>query len=158
MMNDVVSDPVGTFVRLATPSPWHQRPTPLPEGCFKAAFGGTWKVKFFLRNAFSPKLARSIWKALWREKLVTLASSFSARHGLCGHRKVMWLKVFCRIYLEVISITWTSCNQAYAKADFVHWFSSVSPPDPNQMSWPKGAIKGISSPNISPWPKPDVLA
>ena len=37
----------GTFVRLATPSPWHQRPTSLPEGCFKVAFGGMRKVKFF---------------------------------------------------------------------------------------------------------------
>lgn len=68
MMNDVVSDPVGTFMRLATPPPdingppsykkdasksfravtvFFILPTPLPEGCFKAAFGGMRKVKFF---------------------------------------------------------------------------------------------------------------
>lgn len=50
MMNDVVSDPVGTFVRLATPSPRHQQSTPLPEGCFKAAFGGMRKVNFFTKR------------------------------------------------------------------------------------------------------------
>lgn len=50
MMNDVVSDPVGTFVRLATDSPRHQRPTSLPEGCFKVAFSDMRKVKFFTKR------------------------------------------------------------------------------------------------------------
>lgn len=120
MMNVAVSDPVGIFVRLATPPPDINGPPPYKKDASRRLSAARGRLSLFLRNAFSPKLARSIWKALWREKLVTLASSFSARHGLCGHRKVMWLKVFCRIYLEVISITWTSCNQAYAKADFVH--------------------------------------
>ena len=90
MMNDVVSDPVDTFVRLATDSPWHQRPTSLPEGW--VAFGGMRKVKFFYET-----LSVQSWpeasgrhfdvKNLWLWLQVFQPDTVSAGIGrLCGWR------------------------------------------------------------------------
>ena len=63
MMNDVVSDPVGTFVRLAMPPPDINGPPPYQKDASRWLSATCGRLSF-LRNAFSPKLARSIWKAL----------------------------------------------------------------------------------------------
>lgn len=59
MMNDVVSDPVGTFMRLAMPPPDINSPLPYQKDASRRLSAACGRL-IFLRNAFSPKLARSI--------------------------------------------------------------------------------------------------